>query len=144
MLRIVHRILSVFAGALAVTAQPAAAQSGPHVPGELMIGFESQQAREALVAQLERTRQNLRAGGESVANFVPVRRGSSALKLKVEFAANARLRSNPAAELALLEDLAAQIKANNPGIKYAHPNWIVSVDPVNPGPDDRVQLPPNL
>jgi serine protease len=102
-----------------------------HVPGEILIGFASGADRDALINQLEATRQRLRAGGETPAGLNAVRRSGSAMKLKIEFPENikVRLRSDPKAELALLQEIARQLKASNPNVKYAHPNWLMSINP---------------
>jgi len=127
---------SVFAALLAVTSAErvlAQAPEGapPFVPGELLIGFASGADREALVNQLDATRERLRAGGEAPAGLSVVRRSGSALKLRIEFPENikVRLRSNPDAELDLLQEVARQLKASNPNVRYAHPNWIHSINP---------------
>ncbi len=131
------RVLSsVIAVLLAATAaQRVSAQDiggvPPHVPGEILIGFTSGADRDALLNQLEATRQRLRAAGETPAGLNAVRRSGSALKLKIEFPENikVRLRANPSAELTLLQEIARQLKAQNPNIKYAHPNWLMSINP---------------
>jgi serine protease len=119
----------------ATSAQHALAQTlggvPPHVPGEILIGFASGADRDALISQLETTRQRLRAGGETPAGLNAVRRSGAAMKLKIEFpdSIKTRLRSDPNAELALLQEIARQLKANNPNVRYAHPNWLMSTNP---------------
>jgi len=131
------RVLS-FVVALLLAATAAQRVSGqtiggvpPHVPGEILIGFTSNAERDALLNQLETTRQRLRAAGEAPAGLNAVRRSGSALKLKIEFpeTIKVRLRGNPAAELALLQEIARQLKMQNPNIRYAHPNWLMSINP---------------
>jgi subtilisin family serine protease len=101
-------------------------QSRPHVPGELLIGFETDQDRDQLIENLDQARSRLRARGEAPAGLTVERRSGSALSLRVEFPENVRSRllTNPEDELALLEELARQLKTENRKIKYAHPNWI--------------------
>jgi serine protease len=100
--------------------------SRPHVPGELLIGFETDQDRDQLIENLDQARSRLRARGEAPAGMTVERRSGSALSVRIEFPENvrSRLRTNPEDELALLEELARQLKTENSRIKYAHPNWI--------------------
>jgi hypothetical protein len=102
------------------------------VPGELLVGVSAPQDRDVLVRRLEQDRPGYRTGGDHLAGLTIKTLGSSALKLQVLFSDTVkdRLRENPGAELELLEDLARQIKANNPDVRYAHPNWITRIDPV--------------
>jgi hypothetical protein len=123
------------AGALAVvTVKPTWAQSdesADFVPGEILIGVNSPQDRDAVVRQIEAGGQRYRTGND-IAGMAVEKSGNSGLRLKVEFSdsVKGRLRGDPNAELGLLQNLAQQIKANNPGVSYAHPNWITRVDPV--------------
>jgi subtilisin family serine protease len=125
----------LFAGVLAFVAAERTlaqgSQSRPHAPGELLIGFETEQDRDQLIDQLDETRDKLRAGGERPAGVTVERRSDSALKLRIEFpeSIKSRLRGNPEAELTLLQELARQLKASNSKVKFAHPNWILSIDP---------------
>jgi subtilisin family serine protease len=125
----------VVAGALALVAAERtfaqAPQYRPHVPGELLVGFASDQDRDRLIGRLEETRERLRARGEPPAAITVEPRSGSALKLRIEFPERirSRLDGNPEDELALLQDLARQLKANDSRIQYAHPNWIRSINP---------------
>src|SRR5262249_6937703 len=133
----------VFAGFLMVTSahHVLAQQPGgtpPHVPGELVVGLASQADREALVNRLDATRRGLRAAGEAPARLTVTRTGPSELKVTVEFPQNVRrgLVNNPGAELEYLQEIARQLKASNPNVEYAHPNWIVNVDPLEEIPSE--------
>jgi subtilisin family serine protease len=101
-------------------------QSRPHVPGELLVGFETDQDRDQLIENIDQARSRLRARGEAPAGITVERRSGSALSVRIEFPENirSRLSANPEDELALLEELAQQLKTGNSKIKYAHPNWI--------------------
>lgn len=122
----------VFAGFLMVTSahhvlaqQPSG--TPPYVPGELLVGLASETDREALINRLDATRRGLRAAGEAPARLTATRTGPSELKLTVEFPPN--VLNNPGAELEHLQEIARQLKASNPNVEYAHPNWIVNIKP---------------
>src|SRR3954471_13355188 len=104
----IPRLLSAAAEALLVAASAEPVLAQPHVPGEILIGFASGADRDALLNQLEAMRQRLRAGGETPAGLNAVRRTGSAMKLKIEFpeSIKSRLRADPGAELALLQEIA--------------------------------------
>jgi subtilisin family serine protease len=111
-------------------------QYRPHVPGELLVGFQTDQDREQLIDKLEETKGRLRARGEPPAAITVERISGSALSLRIEFPdrIRSRLDGNPEEELALLLDLARQLKANDSKIRYAHPNWIRTINPPADGP----------
>jgi serine protease len=142
MQQVLRTAMLLAAGALTLAgAGRALAQDAEEfVPGELLVGLDSELDRDTLIGQLERTRSNLRAGGEAPAALIPERNGEATLKLKVEFqtATQSRLRTNPSAELQLLEQVADQIKTSNPKVQYAHPNWIVRLDPESVAGDENV------
>src|ERR1051325_627329 len=100
------------------------------VPGELLIGVASPEDCGPLLRQLERN--SYRPGGDRLAGVKAATTGGSTLKLKVAFSdtTRKRLREAPGSELALLEELARQIKAENACVRYAHPNWIARLDPI--------------
>ncbi|MFL6797436.1 MAG: S8 family serine peptidase [Xanthobacteraceae bacterium] len=118
--------------------------SAPHVPGELLVGFESVRDREQLIEKLEETRGRLRARGEPPAAITVERLSGSALSLRIEFPERmrSRLDTNPQEELALLQELAQQIKANDSRVRYAHPNWILNINPPPSVDIPRVENPP--
>jgi hypothetical protein len=127
---------SVVTGALScVAVRSASAQvpeGGEFVPGQILIGTDTTADRDSLARRLEQSQRNYRAGNDSLAGLTVEKSGNSSLRLKVQFSdtVKGRVRGNPNAELGLLQDLADQIRSNNPNIRYAHPNWIVRVDPV--------------
>jgi subtilisin family serine protease len=107
------------------------AQSRAHVPGELLVGFETDEDRDQLIQRLDETRTRLRARGEPPAAMTVERSSGSSLTLRIEFpeGVKSRLQTNPEDELPALEELAQQLKANDSKIKYAHPNWIMTIKP---------------
>src|ERR1043166_2839646 len=113
---------TVAVGALtAVAVKPTwaqADQSAEFVPGEILVGVNSPQERDAVVQQIEAGGQRYRSGNQ-IAGLEVQQSGNSALRIKVEFSdsAKGRLRNDPNAELGLLQNLAQQIKANNPRIR---------------------------
>jgi len=116
----------------------------PHVPGQLLIGFESSADREALLNQLDQTKEGIRANGERPSDVVVERRGENAVIIKIEYPANMRerLRGDPDAELAVLREIAGQLKASNSKITYAHPNWIRDLSPPGPRTDRPLKTAP--
>src|SRR5262249_22149938 len=109
------------------------------VPGQLVIRFDNDQDREALINRLGETRDVLRAGGERPGGLTVENVGNSSLVLKIEFSDNVkvRLRNNPQAELDILFELARQIKPNNPSVISAKPNWRPSLHPPGRGSPPR-------
>ena len=117
---------------------PATAQTDGQptfVPGELIVGYKSENDRQSAVEELMATNGNLRTlGSEDVQKSKVEALSGSALKLR--FAVPARIKSlaktDPNAERAFLEDLGAKIKQADSRVKYAHPNWIIRLDPPEP------------
>src|SRR5262249_31639066 len=72
------------------------------------------------------------------------RRGENAVIIKIEYPANMRerLRGDPDAELAVLREIAGQLKASNSKITYAHPNWIRDLSPPGPRTDRPLKTAP--
>jgi hypothetical protein len=128
---------SIAAGALSVVAARSAwaqavDEGAEFVPGQILVGVDTPGDRDPLAQKLEQDRPRFRTGNDNLAGLSVEKSGRSSLRLKVEFSdtVKGRLSSDPNAELGLLEDLANQIRANNPNVRYAHPNWVVRVDPV--------------
>jgi subtilisin family serine protease len=98
-----------------------------HVPGQLLIGFESEEARETFIKGLDAHRSNLRAAGEQPDSLSIERRSGAAAKLTIDLPERVkdRFSANPQDDLASLLDMAEQIKRANPGVTYAIPRWIL-------------------
>jgi hypothetical protein len=61
--------------------------------------------------------------------------GRTSLKLHVELSAKVRgeIGNDYSAQLSALQEFAQKIKASDPRVKYAHPNWIMGIDPSDRG-----------
>ena len=116
-----------------VWAQPADDSGAEFVPGEILVGVDTPSDRDTLARKLEQDSPRYRTGNDSIAGLAVEKSGNSSLRLKVAFSdsVKGRLRSDPNSELALLQDLANQIRSANSNISYAHPNWIVRIDPTD-------------
>jgi len=137
-------ICFVVAALTVVPAEQAFSQTpgtASHVPGQLLIGFQSPADRESLLNQLDQAKEGIRAGGERPSDVVVARRGESGMIIKIEYPANLRerMRGDPNAELAVLREIAGQLKASNNKITYAHPNWIRRLNPPAPPSDSPLK-----
>src|SRR4051812_14423424 len=101
------------------------------VPGEILVGVDTPSDRDPLAQKLEQDRRSYRTGNDTIAGMKVEKSGSASLRVKVEFpdTVKGRLRNDPNAEVGLLQDLANQIRSANSNVRYAHPNWIVRIDP---------------
>ena len=103
--------------------------------GEIIIGYKSAQDREAAVKEIDAVKDNFTVRGDERAEGLatsPV--GTTALKLHIQMPATVRgeAANDPNVERKVLEDLSAKIKETDPRVKYAHPNWILDVNPPRP------------
>jgi serine protease len=113
--------------------------SQPFVPGELIIGYKSPQDREDAIREMRQTKEKLRVRGEIPNDMQTNKVGETALRVRIDFpnAIKRSTRDSPTSELLLLQETAKQLKENDPRVKYAHPNWIMRIDPpLPPGPND--------
>ena len=135
-------LISFFAISLAlIFPDVGQAQQSPareFVPGDLMIGFASEQDREAAAKKLREKKLGVR--GEKAAGVHVETVGPTGLLLHIELPESLKPRDSwqSASELSLLEEIANKLKASNPSVVYAHPNWITKLD--RPGP--RLPAPP--
>jgi hypothetical protein len=116
------------AGLLLLPAGPAAAQETAH---EILVGYNSEQDRQAGEKELAAARDKLKVRGQSVESLRIQAISDKALKLKVGLpqALKAEIARTPAAEAAIIQELAAQVKRADKRIVYAHPNWIMGSMP---------------
>lgn len=117
-------------GAMSVRAQSGVAQQ-QFVPGELIVGYKSAQDRKSALKDIEASKGSLRGlnnGGGVQAQEI----GGTALKLRFNFSEETArsIQGNRASELSLLKDWAKSLREGDGRVKYAHPNWIMNVDPV--------------
>lgn len=142
-------ILSCLAGALlghaVLDAAIAQAQQKQFVPGEIIVGYKSERDRTQAARELSRGVGAVRGRGISGVQVEAV--GDTTVKLRIEVPATiTRGTPGSADELSMLEDLAQQIKESDNRVRYAHPNWAMSVDPPDLQPpvdlkalDDTIQ-----
>jgi subtilisin family serine protease len=117
-------------------ADRAVGQSSPPAfePGTLIVGYKSEADRQQAEQDLTSTRDTVTVRGERAESVQFEAVGSTALKLRVEMPVRMRGRANddPKLELQLLQDAAKEIKDRDSRVKYAHPNWILTTNPVPP------------
>ena len=127
--------LSLVCLAVGLHAAPSAAQTPntrQFAPGELLIGFKSASAKDAAVEELAKAEREggmrTRSGGQSdTVKIEPL--GDRAIMLKLDFVTKKRSKPSQKEELDLLLEKANELKESDDGIQYAHPNWIMSLDP---------------
>jgi subtilisin family serine protease len=95
-------------------------------PGELLIGYDSQSERNKAVQELTTAKGSVRGRGPSVGGLEVQSIGDSSVKLRIDLTNN--VRGRPADELQVLKEIGAELKSADSHVKYAHPNWIVTVD----------------
>jgi subtilisin family serine protease len=127
----------VFAALLApALADPASAQSptATFASGELLIGYQSQNDRDAALQELNKAKDAVSVRGERAASVEYKAVGGTTLKLHIDLPVRMRGRADQdaALELQVLKETAAQLKASDKRIKYAHPNWILGINPLPP------------
>jgi subtilisin family serine protease len=99
-------------------------------PGELLVGYDSADGRNNAVQEFNRARDSVRIRGNSAGGLEVQSIGETSLKLRIELPHDVRGRSSD--ELEMLKEIAAELKNQDKRIKYAHPNWIVTVDELPP------------
>jgi len=112
----------------AASAQSAGSQQ-QFVPGELIVGFNSDADRSSFARSAVDIGRKLRIGGERPDAIDVKTIGANAVIVKVKLSAGmrSRIRNDPNSELGALQEAAWQIKAGNPRVRYAHPNWILGL-----------------
>src|SRR5215475_11899399 len=117
-------------------AERASAQSptATFASGELLIGYQSQNDRDAALQELNKAKDAVSVRGERAANVEYRAVGGTSLKLHIDLPVRMRGRADQdsALELQVLKETAAQLKASDKRIKYAHPNWILGINPLPP------------
>lgn len=130
--------------ALAYRAHAQGAPSQSFVPGELIVGYNSPKDRAAAMREMRTTTDKVRVRGETPRGVQARELGGSAITLHIDFPARVSrsTQGDPASELSLLQEVAQQLKEKDPRVKYAHPNWIMGIDP--PMPSDGNNAPVQL
>ena len=118
-------------------AQATQSAEQPFVPGELIVGYESDQARREAMQKAGTASDSVQLRGERPAGVQVEELGETALIFHIEFPDSIKqaTRGNPASELALLRELGARMKQSDSRIKYAHPNWLTGINPPPSGAD---------
>ena len=136
-------IVFVVAGLIAIASSPslvgrAHAQATPamdFVPGELIVGYYTEQDVQDAKQKIANATDGVRVRGNRPAGIQVEEHGDASLVFRIEFPESIRqaTRGDPASELALLQELAQQIKQNDSRVKYAQPNYILqNVRPAHP------------
>lgn len=104
------------------------------VPGEILVGYETAEDRERALEDIRAAAAPLTVRGEPLAGVEASVIGERALRLQLRFPARPAGAPAPGHDeaLAALQDVAAQIKARDARVRYAHPNWIGTVAPPAP------------
>jgi subtilisin family serine protease len=132
-----HKSLVLICGAVlmfvanedAVIAQTAAPA---FVPGDLVLGYQSQADRDQALQSFHQVRDNASIRGAPVANADFQAVGGSSIRVHLPSLTRERGIRGSAGDLQTLQDTAARIKQNDKRVIYAHPNWILNIDPVPP------------
>jgi hypothetical protein len=95
-------------------------------PGELLVGYATSSDRDAALKRLNGAKDVLRVRGERLVNVEIQPVADKAVKLHLTFPAPvlSATHNNPSEEIAVLQDVAKQIKDADHSVEYAHPNWI--------------------
>src|SRR5215471_731567 len=103
-------------------------------PGELIVGYGSQNDRDQALKELNSSKDNVSVRGERAGNVEYQAVGGRSLKLRMDLPVRMRGQTDqqPGLELQVLQETAAQLKASDKRIKYAHPNWILGINPLPP------------
>jgi len=109
-------------------------------PGELLVGYTTPSDRDAALKRLSGAKDVLRVRGERLVNVEIQPVDDKAVRLHLTFPAPvvSATHNNPSEEIAVLQDVAKQIKDADHSVEYAHPNWIaeakMSLLPERPAP----------
>jgi subtilisin family serine protease len=98
-------------------------------PGELLVGYDSRQGRDQALQEFN-SRDAVKVRGESSGRVEVQSIGDTSLKLRIDLPN--KVRGKTSDELEVLKEIAAELKDRDKRVKYAHPNWIVTVDELPP------------
>lgn len=115
-------------------------------PGELIVGYRSAEQRDEAIGLLKGKASSFQLmNGESAEQVDLQKHGSSEIRLKVTLppGVQALAASDKNAERKILEELSSKIRADDPNVEYAHPNWILKLEPLEFKPTSikRFKLP---
>jgi subtilisin family serine protease len=117
-------LASVMAGCLSNVS--VAQQPAEHVPGELLVGFKSEQAADEgvkLLKTLEQSPDGVKTRGAGSVKVERLDETSAVLKFDFKGPDGVNLRG----ALSRLEEYAKKLR-DDPRVEYAHPNWIMKLD----------------
>jgi hypothetical protein len=100
-------------------------------PGELLVGYERPADRDHAAKDLSSVKDLIQVRGSKPERVQVQIIGDRSLKLRLTFSDKAlnSSRNNSAEALALLQDVAKQLKDRDASVRYAHPNWIAEIKP---------------
>ena len=105
---------------------PSAPQS--FVPAELIVGYKSEQDRNGALNEIRSDEGKLRGPGGTGVQAEEF--GQTGLKLSFDLSGITRgPNANSPSDLALLQGIATSLRESDNRVKYAHPNWILNIDP---------------
>src|SRR5262249_22747218 len=89
--------------------------------------------RNSAIGEMNAPRMQTRGFSVESVQAQPV--GETSLKLRIESPGRITTRGlqNPQADLLALEQFARDLKERDARVKYAHPNWIMTIPPPDPG-----------
>ncbi|MEJ2228671.1 MAG: S8 family peptidase [Alphaproteobacteria bacterium] len=96
------------------------------VPGELIIGFKSEKARQDALQELQTKEESggftTRGGGSKSITAKPI--GNKEIKLKLNILTTRGIKPQKQEELTILKEMSEDIRKSDSTVEYAHPNWI--------------------
>lgn len=120
---------------------PAFAAEQKFEPGELVIGYATSNDRDIAMKKLNGAKDIPRVRGERLdaLEAKPIAENAIKVRLTLPERVLSATRNNPSEELAVLQDVAKQLRENDPSVRYAHPNWIADAQtPSPPQPEKAV------
>ena len=110
-------------------AQAQSANGRPEfVPGELIVGYEFERDRDNALNDIRSGQGKLRGPGGSGVQAEEF--GETGLKLSFDFSGITRgPNANSPSDLSLLQGIAKSLRESDKRVKYAHPNWILNIEP---------------
>jgi hypothetical protein len=118
--------------ALQLFAAPMAmADQSKFEPGELLVGYQRPADRDQAAKNLSGVKDLIQVRGSNPERVQVQIVGDRSLKLRLKFPDKVlgTSRNKSAEELALLQDVAKQLKDRDGSVRYAHPNWTVEIKP---------------
>ena len=120
------------AATLQLFAMPMAlANQSKFEPGALLVGYQRPADRDQAAKNLSSVKDLIEVRGSNPERVQVQIVGDKSLKLQLTFSDKVLnfSRNNSAKELALLQDVAKQLKDRDGSVRYAHPNWTAEIKP---------------